>query len=451
MKFKKYGGVKITRANRIMMVSTFVLFIVLEFVTYKTNHAFNGFRNKTEEYVFVRQSILEMEQITDTLTVQTERYVNSGNRLYLNSYFSVIERRDNLKSELNDLFGELGDEYIEKFSYAIEKSEDLSKLEYKAMKLAALGYNKDLSELPSVVSDIALTERVLNFDNDKKIETAISVIRGTGYQKVKTLLKNHLSYIMEAETISMNDAIENSTSKLSVHIGAISWLTIILFVFSVLTFVLITLFVAEPLRNYTKAIRSDNLVNVGGAQEIKELGKAYNRYLSLNKENNELLKHNSEHDSLTGCLNRTAFNRLEEEYSRTECNIGIAIVDIDIFKYINDTYGHDVGDKVIAHVANVLRFATLSRDKIIRFGGDEFVLLLEGFNDAGIQMFIDKINYINENLKNPQGELPKTSISCGLALSSSGYSAELFKNADNALYIAKNSGRSQCVVSDIRI
>lgn len=145
-------------------------------------------------------------------------------------------------------------------------------------------------------------------------------------------------------------------------------------------------------------------------------------------------------DPLTGLYNRRFLERIRE------CKIAL-ICDIDDFKTINDTYGHDVGDYVIKGISNVLRNNTRINDYVCRLGGDEFFICFTGCDYDFIYDRCEKIKKeINDSIKLPNH---KVTISIGCAFNKDNESLEtLMKKADEALYESKNSGKNQFTCYD---
>lgn len=140
-------------------------------------------------------------------------------------------------------------------------------------------------------------------------------------------------------------------------------------------------------------------------------------------------------DPLTGLYNRRILERIRN------CDIAL-MCDIDNFKEINDTYGHDVGDYVIKNIGNILRENTRINDYVCRLGGDEFFI---GFTNCEYDFIIDRIekikNEINRKIKLSNYNV---TISIGIAFNKDNESLiVLMKKADEALYISKNNGKNQ--------
>ncbi len=164
-------------------------------------------------------------------------------------------------------------------------------------------------------------------------------------------------------------------------------------------------------------------------------------------------------DDLTGVLNRRyLYEHLKDEIDlvdREGRSLWMAVIDVDDFKAINDTYGHLEGDNILREIASIFRRSIRASDKVIRFGGDEFILLLI---DGGLISALTVLKRIRENISRQRfstgiaGLTIEISISIGLA----GYpddttdSDKLLSLADEALYIAKSKGKdSVALVSDI--
>jgi len=161
-----------------------------------------------------------------------------------------------------------------------------------------------------------------------------------------------------------------------------------------------------------------------------------------------LVKKSAFIDKLTNVYNR---NYLQEYQDTIDLNkYIIAIVDIDHFKKVNDTYGHDAGDIILTEVATLMKdtIRISNDDLIVRFGGEEFVLLIKTSNDNKLDQ-IKVLERILENVSSSKFFISKTeeititvSIGVNSNPSSSKNFQEALKIADESLYLAKNSGRN---------
>jgi diguanylate cyclase (GGDEF)-like protein len=153
------------------------------------------------------------------------------------------------------------------------------------------------------------------------------------------------------------------------------------------------------------------------------------------------------HDPLTGLANRLLFmDRVEHTLKRRQGNAVVLFVDLDDFKPINDTYGHDAGDAVLVAAAERLRGSLRAADTAARLGGDEFAVLLVDIAEEHIGVVADRIiDNLLKPLEFEGGTLDvKASLGVATAKSGSGVDAdELVRNADVAMYVSKHGGKGR--------
>jgi diguanylate cyclase (GGDEF)-like protein len=171
----------------------------------------------------------------------------------------------------------------------------------------------------------------------------------------------------------------------------------------------------------------------------------------------------SERDSLTGLLNRKTFDEkfsrllscaspdgalLDQEERRQKNASGhwLAVVDIDHFKRVNDQFGHLYGDEVLILVANLLRSSFRSQDRIFRFGGEEFVVLLRSTRLDDARRIFERFRSNVEKHTFPQ--VGKVTASLGFASISTESPVVILGRADRALYYAKAAGRNRVCYYD---
>lgn len=165
------------------------------------------------------------------------------------------------------------------------------------------------------------------------------------------------------------------------------------------------------------------------------------------------------HDELTGLANRsmlvhrlrTALNRPSDIETGERPLIGVMFIDVDRFKMVNDSLGHDVGDRLIKHVGDRMEIAVRSNDTVSRFGGDEFVVLCDGL--SGVSEAHAVAARIQQSLSTPyhdDGATIHPTLSIGIAVCHAGEMTadELLRDADAAMYRAKERGRNRVEVFD---
>ncbi|MDX8399404.1 MAG: GGDEF domain-containing protein, partial [Gallionellaceae bacterium] len=191
----------------------------------------------------------------------------------------------------------------------------------------------------------------------------------------------------------------------------------------------------------TKPIQADHLVSSVSSRIQRSL----------------LLRSFMVRDSLTGLLNHTTIKeQLEREVARAKRQglpLTFAMVDIDLFKKVNDTYGHPAGDRVIKSLARLLKQRLRENDLIGRYGGEEFAVVLVDTDGASAITVLDSIRKDFSQLHHLADDKEfTTTFSCGIAtFNGSNSSAKLCDEADKALYKAKHAGRNQIMLADTTV
>lgn len=159
-------------------------------------------------------------------------------------------------------------------------------------------------------------------------------------------------------------------------------------------------------------------------------------------------------DMLTGLANRRiateALSRELESRDRKPRAVGVALVDVDFFKRINDRYGHSVGDRALQHVASLLLNTSRGGDLFARWGGEEFLVLLSNVSDEGARVAAERIRraIVGAPLTlDAERQVPIT-VSVGVALARGRGMDAVLEAADRALYAAKGRGRDRVVMED---
>ncbi len=164
----------------------------------------------------------------------------------------------------------------------------------------------------------------------------------------------------------------------------------------------------------------------------------------------ESLKHKAYHDNLSGAYNREFLNVHFEKYKKSvqkeHLKMGLIMFDIDHFKQVNDTYGHNVGDEVIKKIVTVAKDTIRSNDYLIRWGGEEFIVLTKVKTIKQLKTIAEHIRTAIEN--DNFAPVPKVTSSFGITLGDLNDTlGSTVQKADDALYIAKEQGRNQVIES----
>ena len=164
----------------------------------------------------------------------------------------------------------------------------------------------------------------------------------------------------------------------------------------------------------------------------------------------EAIRDSAKRDYLTKLYNRRFFFSVAEslyaDAQKAQTPLSVAMIDIDHFKLINDNYGHDIGDQVLLHMAELLN-DNLGSYLVARFGGEEFCVLLDSINQSEASQFLDKFRQkIEQSQVSFDDNNIKYTISIGISDDVNNDLDDLIQKADQALYRAKHGGRNQVVI-----
>lgn len=439
-------GVSQRKLNYIMVGLVVLLSVLLLVSVYLTMSRYNVMRAATDDYIDLEKAAAGMRVGSDYLTEQVRSFVVTGNREYYDNYFreaNVTRRR------------EVALETIEKHlsettaAAALRESKDKSDIlmwsEYHAMLLTIYADPDhvigEFVELKNIGAQLTPDELLLS--SEDMMKKAREIVFDVNYirqkEAIMAKLDECLNYIETDTRAKEIDAAESMRSRLALQQVYIFALIIIVLVMVVMTAVLVT----GPLLRAIPRIRDDQPLDVTGAYEYRFLAKTYNRIYASNREKSAKLAYQATHDELTGAYNRAGY----EQILAIACagDYAYILLDIDNFKSFNDTHGHDIGDKVLVRVAEMLKTQFRADDYVCRIGGDEFVVLATKVKPEHSELLKRKIDSVNAELAVPEDPELIASISVGIAFGNAESSIkQVFKRADNALYNVKKNGRSGC-------
>ena len=432
-------GISLRTVNIFMIIGAVVIFCLMVYFTYQLSVSFRDLTKSSEQQIELRKAALELMDASDYLTEKVQRFTVHGDMRFLEEYFEEAfeaNRREEAIEKMSEGAG--ADEALRKLETAMEGSLKLMDQEYYAMRLVieAKGY----TEYPEILDSVVLSEEDKALLPDDKMRRATETVLSDDYYELKDMIRQNMrASLDELEEMAYDNdarALEDLRQKMIlVRIAIIVQTTLVFFMVWFTSRLGI-----RPILNAVDRIKSESPIPEDGANEFRYLAHAYNKMYEAYKRSLEHLNFKASHDELTGAYNRFGYDLLLSSLDLN--NSYMMLLDVDNFKTINDTYGHETGDRVLVKLVEVLRKNFRMDDYICRIGGDEFVVFMVHSSEMQRDLIASKIEKINKELGELDDGLPPTSISVGIVHGTEATDAEnLFEKTDEAMYKAKQSGK----------
>ena len=436
---KRWDGVPLIRFYAVTAVLIAAVTVMLFLSARDTIGGYTRMREATEQYITAQQDATNMQAASDYLTAQARAFVVTGDLTRAELFFEetdVTRRRDRALDEINDLV-----ENPATYAYlstAMDKSNELLKIECLAMRLACESYGYDPADCPARLAEAAPDEADLRLPPEEQRAKALHMLFDADYQTHKDEISENVSrsveFILEETRSRQLGSSESLLGMIRREEILMAALLLLAAAMVLMTYFLVT----RPLRESIDRIRHGEKMSEKGAAELRFLARTYNSAREENLNRHKQLSYDATHDPLTGVFNRSVFEKLRSRLKERE--IALLIVDLDKFKSINDTYGHDAGDRALCRVAALLQQSFRAEDYICRIGGDEFTVIMVNANSSMRGLVEEKVTHINALLKIPEDGLPPISLSVGVAFGDREDSGgDIFKDADTALYRTKSA------------
>ena len=438
---KRFSEIKITHIFVIILVVVFIMALVVGFSMSKSSESLRELQENTEEYIKVQESISSMKEASDYLTEHCRAFVVSGDSDHLQNYFNEVEvdRRRDKAVEVISEYNE--SDYIKRsLNDSLKYSNELMEIELYAMKMSAEGHGIKDEITEKYLSEIVLNGNDTALSDEDKIKKATHMVFDEEYESYKTAIRKG---VFDGLDNLIKDTRSDQLASYSMANRILHRSHILFFI--MLLLMVIVLFIMAfgviiPINRSIAFIQKNEKMPAGGSAEYAFLAETFNRMLDKNRKHSELLSYEATHDELTGVYNRKLFEEKRREL--IDEDTALILFDVDYFKEVNDSYGHEVGDKILKKVASAIMSSFRSDDYVCRIGGDEFAVLMVHMNPEISPVVKMKIDRVTEKISIDDG-LPKTTLSIGAAFSSdSDVREDLFRNADEALYRVKNAGRN---------
>ena len=435
------------QASYIFVLMAFIVAMALYISDSSVTHGYLRMEQAIERYIIAQQSATDLEIGSDVLTSAVRNFVVTGDIAYLQEYFyeaNVTRRRDAAVDNLETMISRDSKAY-EHLSMALSLSNELMLDEYQAMKLILSTEDCDEDLIPDVIKETELSVEDAAKSTEEKRLAAFELVYGDRYEDYKSRIHSNASLCTQELIDASNQERVQLNDRMNLLLGIQTVLTVALLAVVLLIVIFISVWIRKPLSRMVEQMKAKDTVQPTGAYELRFVSETYNAIFEENRRTHERLTYGNMHDALTGLYNRSAYDFMRHDLDMSRN--ALLLVDVDKFKSVNDTYGHDVGDLVLKRVAEVLRYSFRSTDLVFRLGGDEFVVIMSNVDSSMRQQVKSKIDQANVMLQKPKDDLPPTSLSVGVAFADrENPEGDIFKDADTALYRVKEAGRCGCYI-----
>ncbi len=440
----KRKGMPLQTLIIVMILIAGIISFALLYSMYRTTKGYDVMRSATQDYIEWQSSAFSLQEASSYLTEQARSFTVTGDPEKARLYYQEVQVTKRREKAVEDIKNGITDERaMEHLSKALELSDALMQVEEYAMRLVIEANGGDVARYPEPLARIELTENDAALSAEEKMSAARAMMFDSYYDTMVSQIRTHVSLCVDAlintTTGRQKESAEGVTDQMRYQKYLIAGLMLSLLLTALVIFIL----VIGPLNRQIKHISKDQMLDEEGTSELRFLARTYNEIYAQTRTKNEQLSYEASHDPLTGLYNRSAYDRARLKYK--EEDIALILVDIDVFKSINDQYGHDMGDRVLRRVADVLQSSFRGEDMVCRIGGDEFSVIMVHASSQLTELVRGKIQRAAAKLANPTDGLPVVTLSVGVAFADQKEPSEdLFKNADLALYQIKMAGRNGC-------
>ena len=432
-------GISLRTIHFLLIAGSVILCSLMFYSTYHLSESFRHLTEASEEQIELRKAARELMDASDYLTENAQRFTVSGDQKFLDQYFQEAFEANHREEAIALMSGRTEAEAaLQKLQAAMDNSVRLMEREYYAMRLVIEA--KGLKGYPEVLDSVVLSAEDQALSADLKMRKATEMVLDDAYyaqkEEIRTNMKASLDELEQMAYDTDASALEALRDEmLFVRI------VIILQTIGIIFMVWLTSRLGiHPVLNAVERIKADSPIPEVGANEFRYLARAYNKMYEVYKNSLEHLNFKASHDELTGAYNRTGYELLLSSIDLKSTYM--MLFDVDNFKTINDTYGHETGDKALVKLVQILKKNFRSDDYICRIGGDEFVVFMVHAMEMQHELIVQKIDQINKELSSPNDGLPPMSISVGIVHGTEAADSEsLFEKTDEAMYQAKKKGK----------
>lgn len=424
----------------------FLISFILMYFMYQTSKSYGDSRYSTQNYIGCQEITNDLLAGSDALTVYARGFVVTGDPQQVELYYSDSQAQNAIDEAVTEVRAYSMDQRVlSQLDNARQLRERLTATEEYAIRLKVAAIGGDISEYPSKIQSVQLLPADLRLSPEDQEEKARGLLFDIDYESSQNEISLRINRGMDVLMSGMLTQQVKSSDHLLAMLRGQQLLTVALMVFLLVLAVVIFTMVIAPLRRQISSMTNDQELSEEGTSEIRFLARTYNQLHEQNRLAAEKLNYEATHDELTGLYNRSAYASALDGLAGDVGKIALILVDVDLFKQINDQYGHDVGDGVLKSVAASLMGAFRRDDMVCRIGGDEFAVIMSNADSSLKALVCEKLKGIAVALSRPGTGLPPVTLSAGVAFADQLIpDTDLFKSADLALYEVKNGRRNGC-------
>ena len=440
-KKKSKKGFRLELFGFFIIFFTVILTFSLLLIVTNSRATYDRYHKATETYFVCQTAANDARKASERVTMLAREFVNDGNMVSLEKYFTECNETKTREKAIETLKAQVHDPskdvYLDR---AVDLSISATETELTAIRLVMEANGTPVPE--EIQKRTQLTQMEQQYSSTGKIELANKLLQDSNYNALKTEINRNIEEYLKDLLKDTRETEENSLELFNTYQMIQLVVTFFIVIMLIVTVVLTSIFLIRPLRKSTKQILLHRALPVKGPMEMRTFAALYNKALESSLSKQDKLSHDASHDSLTGIQNRIIFDSMCHSVTQTN-DTAIVLLDIDDFKTINDTHGHDIGDGVLKKVAKLLTASFRSDDIVCRIGGDEFTVIMQDVSFYQKEQIAKKMGFLTENLAVATDDLPAATVSVGIAFGDAHCSFnDLYKRADDALYGVKTTTKN---------
>ncbi len=428
------------RSIHIWLIATMVILSgTLLIATLRLTGTFQRLAEAGDIHMELEKAAHELMDASDYLTEQVQRFTLDGDRTFMDRYFTEAfesNRREEAIARMD--VDENTSASLTNLQQALAHSVKLMDREYYAMRLVIEA--KGITDYPEVLSSVELTAEDAALSPEEKMHRATEMVLDDDYYAQKDEIRKEMRESLAEVDRLMELSSEKQMEVLHRELNFVRVVIVVMVISTLFMLRLTSVLGIRPVLTAVDRIKADSPIPEEGANEFRYLAQAYNKMYDRYRNSLENLNFKASHDELTGAYNRAGYELLLSGIDLPSTYM--MLIDVDNFKTINDTYGHETGDRVLVKLVQVLDHIFRDDDCICRIGGDEFVVFMVHSSGTPMRLIESKIDQINQELSDTEDGLPPITISVGIVNGKTVADTDhLFEKVDAALYESKKKGK----------